>query len=89
MKEWKRTIVNAIVEQAEEIKIVILKDVAASLGFNHIAAQDVRDILAAASKQLPGYRPVRFVDNPKASLFQSLAFIQNDIEFQDWKEGEV
>lgn len=86
MKEWKKNVVDAIAEKAEEVKIVIVKEVAASLGFNHISAQDTRDILIAAAKRLPDYRPVRFIDNPNASLFQSLAFIQNDVEFQDWEE---
>lgn len=81
MKDWKEELVSAIIKRSESDKIITVKDIAAEMGIRHITRQDTQDILAALQKRIPGYRPVQFVDNPKASLFQSLAFVQNDVEF--------
>lgn len=81
MKEWKEQLANAIVKQSESDKIVMVKDVAAERGIRHVTRQDMQDVITAVQRKLPGYRPVQFADNPKASLFQSLAFVQNDVEF--------
>lgn len=81
MKEWKEQLASAIINRSESDKIIVMKNIAAEMGIRHITQQDTQDILAAVQKRLPGYRPVQFVDNPKASLFQSLAFVQNDVEF--------
>ena len=81
MKIWKEQMVDSIIKRSESDKIVTVKDIAAEMGIRHITRQDTQDILTAVQKRLPGYRPVQFVDNPNASLFQSLAFVQNDVEF--------
>lgn len=81
MKEWKEQMASAIIKRSESDKIITVKDIAAEMGIRHITRQDTQDILAAVQKRLTGYRPVQFVDNPKASLFQSLAFVQDDVEF--------
>lgn len=81
MKEWKEQLASAIIKRSESDKIIAVKDLAAEMGIRHITRQDTQDILAAVQKRLPGYHPVQFVDNPKASLLQSLAFVQNDVEF--------
>lgn len=83
MKDWKENIVSAIVERSAGDKIIPLKEIAAAHGIAHIAAQDARDIMHAVEKRLPDYRPVRMMATENDSLFQSLTFIQNDVEFEE------
>ena len=89
MKEFKQEIIRAIVEKANEEKIVKLYDVARELGHKHIRAQDCRDILIAVPKKLPGYRSVKMVTAKQklypetASLFTTLAFVEESVTFED------
>lgn len=89
MKEFKQQIINAIVEKANDCKIVSLYDTAQELGYNHISSQDCRDILCAVKKALPDYTPVQMVDHKQlrnqstASLFTTLCFVDKELEFDD------
>ena len=83
MKEFKEQIIEKIIEAAQEQKIVRLKEIAAYLGIRHITRQDTADIQKAVGQRLDGYHSVQLFDNPHSSLFQSLAWIQDDVEFHD------
>lgn len=89
MKAWKQTVVSAVVAEAEGSKIIRLKDVAAASGINHINLQDVRDIMRAVLDQLPNYKAVQLANSPNDSLFQSLCFVQRDVEFDDGPTGRI
>ena len=92
MKELKQQIINAIVEKANDCKIVSLYDTARELGYNHISSQDCRDILCAVKKALPDYTPVQIGDHKQliypstASLFTTLCFVDKELEFDDVEE---
>lgn len=83
MKEFKEQIVEKIIETSHEQKIVSLKAVAASLGIKHITRQDTVDIQKAVAQRLEGYHAVQMMDAPHASLFQSLTWIEDGVEFDD------
>ena len=86
MKTWKADIVSAIVKEAEGCKIVSLREIATRAGINHVSSGDCRDIIAAVGKKLDGYHPVRMMDTPNDSLFVSVCFIDNTLEFDDGEE---
>lgn len=83
MKQWKTDIVNAIVYESEGDKIISLCDVAGKMGLKHILTADCRDIIKAVETALPTYRPIRMMKTPNDSLFRSLCFVRNDVEFED------
>lgn len=83
MKTWKTEIVNDVRAAAEGARIVSLKEVAEARGINHIKTQDAREIIAAVLEMLPGFRAVRMMVTTNDSLFQSLCFVENDVEFDD------
>ena len=90
MKAWKQEIVNDIVTAAADCRIVNLREIANSKGYNHISSQDCRDILHAVTKALPEYKAVRFYkNNPNESLFTTLTFIEKGLEFDDGHPEEV
>lgn len=91
MKEWKESLIDVCVAAADDQKIVSLKEIAAASGIKHISTQDTQDIMRAVSARLPEYRPVQLVAGPssKESLFQSLCWIQNDVEFVDAGEEDA
>lgn len=87
MKEFKAEIIEKIVKESEDSKIVSLHDVGVALGHKHLSAQDCRDIINAALKRMPDYRVVRIVA-PRtpdccASLWEAAAFIDSSLEFED------
>lgn len=92
MKEFKQKIIDAIVEEAQDVKIVSLYKTAQELGYNHISEQDCRDILGAVKKALPDYTPVKMLDHQQyrnkatASLFTTLCFVDKELEFDDGAE---
>lgn len=83
MKQLKTDIVAAIVSESEHDKIISLCNVAEKLGATHISTADCRDIVKAVKTALPTYRPIRMMKTPNDSLFRSLCFVQNDVEFDD------
>ena len=83
MKEYKREIIDAIIAEAEDSKIVSLREVAANLGHDHLPRLVVEEIRNAVKKELPGYRAVIMENTPHDSLFQSLCFVEDDVEFED------
>lgn len=88
MKEYKQEIVNRIISEAECCKIVSLHDIGTALGHKHISTQDCRDIINAVQKAIPDYKCVKMVkpgqSRATASLWTTAAFIDRDIEFEDF-----
>ena len=87
MKAWKTEIIESIKAETEHARIVSLKEISDSKGINHIQRQDVRDIMIAVLKLVPEYRAVRLEKTPHDSLFQSLCFVENGVEFDDGEEA--
>lgn len=86
MKEWKSNLVSAIIKEAEGNKIVSLREIANCAGINHVSRQDCIDVVRAVKKQLPGYHPVQMMQTNNDSLFVSVCFIDNSLEFDDGEE---
>lgn len=93
MKAYKEEIVNTIIRAAEGSRVVILKDCTTE---RHIPSHDCHDIMNAVLKRLPNYRAVQLctpeqIKNPAtASLFTTLAFVENGVEFDDGTEfGQI
>lgn len=82
MKNFKQDIIKKMVGKTASDRIVSLKETAAELGYNHIARQDVEDILNAL-KKVDGYRPVQIMNGKNDSLFQSLCLVENGTEFEN------
>ncbi len=88
MKEWKASLAAKVAEKCNDCKIVKLKEVAAENGISHISTRDAQDIMRAAVKSRNDYRIVQMLDTPNDSLFQSIALVQNDVEFLGDEEFE-
>ena len=71
MKNWKEELLSALEEQAVDLKEVRIYDAAKAHGYNHIHAQDTREIVSEFCKRHPEYRPVIMQDyeGQNASLF--------------------
>lgn len=81
MKEWKENLVKAVINETQEKWIVSLKEVAAAHGISHIKTQEAHEIMGAVLKAVPDYHPVRMMNTPNDSFFQSLCFVENGVEF--------
>lgn len=90
MREFKLDIVNRIVLEAKGSRIVRLHDVGVAAGYDHISAQDCRDIIKAALVELPNYRVVKMVapgqSAATASLWTTAAIVDKALEFDDGGE---
>lgn len=86
MKEWKSNLVSAIIKEAEGNKIVSLREIANRTGIKHVSRQDCIDVVRTVKKQLPGYHPVQMMQTNNDSLFISVCFIDNSLEFDDGEE---
>lgn len=89
MKAWKENLIADILNEMEVSRIVSLREIANRSGINHISAGDVRDIMNAVEKKMPDdYRAVQIVASAKSkeSLFCSLSWIDNTVEFDDGEE---
>lgn len=84
MKEWKRCLVDQIVSECENSRIVRLRDVARAAGYTHIPTGDVCGIIRAASRKIPEDYSVGTEGGKNLSLFQSTVFAQNGIGF--WEQ---
>ncbi len=80
MKQFKTDIVNAMIKKFEAQKIVSLKEAANELEYNHISAQDCRDIVNALEK-IPDSKLIRLENTPNDSLFCSLCLADKNIAF--------
>lgn len=58
-----------------------MEEVAAAQGISHIKTQEAHEIMGAVLKAVPDYHPVRMMDTPNDSFFQSLCFVENGTEF--------
>jgi hypothetical protein len=81
MKTWKNEIANDICKAAADARIVSLKEVAAARGIDHIKTQEAREIMGTVLKALPDYHAVQLTRTEHDSLFQSLCFVENGVEF--------
>nr|DAW28818.1 MAG TPA: hypothetical protein [Caudoviricetes sp.] len=85
MKEFKENIVNKMIEKSKEMRIVSLRETAVELGFNHINAQDVRDI-AERLRSVEGFHLTRMMSTPNDSLFCSLCLVEDGVELDDGED---
>lgn len=82
MKEWKEKIVEAMIDKTKDRRIISLRETAAEMGIEHVKTEDCLDILNAL-KNVPGYRPIQIMMNPRDSLFVSLNLVDNELEFDN------
>lgn len=87
MKEFKKNIVNKMIEKSKEMRIVSLRETAAELGIDHINAQGVHDI-AQRLRSVEGFHLVQIMNTPHDSLFCSLCLVEDGVEFDDGREFE-
>lgn len=85
MKEFKENIVNKMIEKTHDMRIVSLRETAAELGFNHVNAQDVRNI-AERLRSVEGFHLVRMMSTPNDSLFCSLCLVEDGVVFDDGED---
>lgn len=87
MKEFKLDMINRIVTEARGSRIVSLHDVGVAAGYDHISAQDCRDIINAVLAELPDYKVVKMVapgqSAATASLWTTAAFVDRSLEFEE------
>lgn len=93
MKDWKEELLQALEEEAKELKTIKFYDVAKAKGYKHINRQDVSDIFVKFCKLHPEYEPVYLLDykgQPK-SLFTNGALTMNEWEDEEdfLRENEV
>lgn len=87
MKEYKLKVINALVAEAKDARIVELKKTAQAVGVDRLTRQEAEEVLRAAVKQLPDYKIVQIVTeeqnrNPAtASLWETGALVENGFEF--------
>lgn len=72
MKSYKKEVLEALNNKAQELKEISFYEVAMGCGYNHIKTNDVKDIANAFVKANPTYRAVRFVNLNKNTATQSL-----------------
>lgn len=84
MKAYKENIIDEIVKASITDKIISLKEIANALGVNHISTNEVLQIVSAIAKRLDNYKPAQMTNGEtNESLFTTLHFVQNDVEFED------
>ena len=83
MKEWKESLVQQMVDECVDCKIVSLKDIADRAGIRHIDRQDAQDIAFAAAKRVTNYRLILIMANRLDSFANSICLVQNDVAFED------
>lgn len=94
MKKWKQQIADEVISRCADLRIVSLRDVALSMGYNHIKSDDCRHIAAAVVKAVPGYEAVKLLTaaqsrNPSsAGLFSTLVFTCLEFCDEDYEEVE-
>lgn len=79
MKNWKKKIIEDILEEIQHSRIVELREIAQKNAITHILRQDAQDILNAVKKAMPqNYKAVRLLaaGHENLSLAQSLAFVE-------------
>lgn len=87
MKEYKLKVINALVEEAQDARVVELKKTAQAVGIDRLTSHEAEEVLLAALKQLPDYKIVKIVNeeqnrNPAtASLWETGALVENGFEF--------
>lgn len=90
MKDFKLDLINRIVLEAKGSRIVRLHDIGVAAGYNHISAQDCRDIIKAVLVELPDYKVVKMVVSGQsaatASLWTTAAFVDKALEFDNGGE---
>lgn len=88
----EKVIINkALDDKAVTDKIISFRAVALECGFNHIKTEQVKGMADSFLHRHPDFKAVRMLkdENDLASLFVSLTFVANEIEFDDAPEKEV
>ena len=88
MKNWKNELVKAMVAETTDCKIVLLRDVAAQAGINHIKRQDAMEVMRKAAQE-SGYRIVALINGRHDSFYQAAALIEDGVEFEEFEEDVV
>lgn len=89
MKDYKLKVIDALVAEAQDARIVELKKTAQSVGVDRLTRQEVEEVLRAAVKQLPDYKIVQIVTeeqnrNPAtASLWETGALVEKTFSLED------
>ena len=89
MKDYKLKIIDALVAEAQDARIVELKKIAQSVGVDRLSRQEAEEVLRAAVKQLPDYKIVQIVNekqmnNPaSASLWETGALVEKTFSLED------
>ena len=87
MKDYKEKVIEALVAEAQDARIVELKKAAQSVGVDRLARLEAEEVLRSALKQLPDYRMVKIVTekqnrNPAtASLWETGAIVEKGFDF--------
>ena len=87
MKDYKLKVIEALVTEAKDARVVELKKTAQAVGVDRLTAHEAEEVLRAALKQLPDYKIVQIVTekqnrNPAtASLWETGALVENGFEF--------
>lgn len=84
MKEWKENIVEKLTEKAKSDRVIYFKEFAnKELNINHIAKDDMNDIVKAFLKANPEYKAYHDISNPTNSLFCGLILAEKEITFDE------
>lgn len=90
MKKCKEEIAKAIIERFNDEKIVHLREVAQTFGYNHLPRHDAMDIMLKAKNRTENSKIVIFCDSEKTkektSFFCGAALINADLEFDGGEE---
>ena len=87
MKEFKAKVIEALVAEAQDARVVGLKKTAQSVGVDRLTRLEAEEVLLAALKLLPDYKIVKIISeqqnrNPAtASLWETGALVENGFEF--------
>ena len=87
MKDYKLKVIETLVAEANDARIVELKKTAQSVGVDRLTTHEAEEVLRAALMQLPDYKIVKIVTeeqdrNPAtASIWETGALVENGFEF--------
>lgn len=87
MKEYKRLVLDALIEKSHEIREIPLKETAQSVGVKRLSSFEVHEIAARFVKECPSYRPVLMLSYDQKhkgapySAWETLIF--TELEYDD------
>lgn len=83
MKEYKQKVIDALVAESHEKKIVNLKETARAAGIDRLTAADAREVLVKAAG-IAGYRVALILPGERthASFWEHGEIIAPDVRFE-------